>query len=254
MYGRGGYLCDNSLTLDQSLKLITSKPLLCRSKGKPSLRKEEGGEGEEGKEKKREKATSGQAVDCFHQKKGYHYFMLCLSNHHSKHECEVCLYPVNESTMARTMCWERRAAHCQEEFTLLTQLCTRESLGQQGTVTVSSLCLWESLRPPAGPGTTPWPIWDTENMIETDDQPLLRANQEPRPGRSEVRCTAPGQSTPMGKGSSGADISGGTRQAPWGSWEVWEVSDDYPHWYVSEQSFRKIRRFVLGPLVGKQHN
>lgn len=60
-------LCDSCLTLYQFLKLITLYLCLSwdRNKGKQSMRKER-------------KGPSGHAVDCFYQKKGWHFISCCV--------------------------------------------------------------------------------------------------------------------------------------------------------------------------------
>lgn len=110
------------------------------------------------------------------------YFPLCLFNYPSKHECEGCLYALNECTLERSTClqWGWPLVAWKSSRSLSSHADKNSWLQRDGDSFQSEL--WELPQSAVGPVTTPWPrgqpSLDLENVIETKDQPLLRANRK----------------------------------------------------------------------------
>ena len=123
-------MCDSPLTLSQSLKLISLKPLPLSGQKQRKAKHE--------KRKENRKPLWASIGLFLSKEKVPFYLMLCSFNYHPKHECEVCLYSVSESTMERIVFRVRFASHCQQEFMFLKQPCIQEFLGKKEIMIVSS--------------------------------------------------------------------------------------------------------------------
>lgn len=132
---------------------------------------------------RKEKASSGQAVDCFFQKKGYHFISRCacsitLQNMSVKDVCMLSMNALWREARVYSEIGPSLPGRVQAPWAAMR---TRIPWLQRDGDSFQSE-LWELPQSAVGPVTTPWPrgqpSLDLENVIETKDQPLLRANRK----------------------------------------------------------------------------